>query len=146
MTLDEILEEWEKDGPIDIVDLSIESTSKIPLLHHKYFKMFSYERTKLKKMESDLKKLRFDKFQFYTEGPDESTPKEWLSLYPARGKILKTEAGNYVDNDPDVIKLTLKVGLQGEKIALLESIIRMIMNRGFQIKNAIDWEKFKVGG
>ena len=32
-----------------------------------------------------------------------------------------------------------------EKIEFLESVIRTINNRGFQIKNAIDWEKFKVG-
>ena len=32
-----------------------------------------------------------------------------------------------------------------EKINYVESIIKMINNRGFQIKSAIDWIKFKHG-
>jgi hypothetical protein len=27
----------------------------------------------------------------------------------------------------------------------LENVIRSLVNRGFNIKSAIDWEKFKVG-
>ena len=35
--------------------------------------------------------------------------------------------------------------LNREKIDFLESVIKTINIRGFHIKNAIDWEKFKVG-
>jgi hypothetical protein len=47
--------------------------------------------------------------------------------------------------DPNLIKASLKIGLLNEKISFLEDIIKSLVNRGFQIKSAIDWEKFKVG-
>jgi hypothetical protein len=39
----------------------------------------------------------------------------------------------------------LKIAVQQEKVDVLESIIKSIKDRGFQIKNAIEWERFKVG-
>jgi len=39
----------------------------------------------------------------------------------------------------------LKTSLQQEKVDYLEAILRQINNRGFQIKNAIDWNKFISG-
>jgi len=40
----------------------------------------------------------------------------------------------------------LKISVQQEKVDTLEAIIKAITNRGFLIKSAIDWERFKVGG
>jgi hypothetical protein len=60
-------------------------------------------------------------------------------------KILKSDLALYIDSDKDIINHNLKVAYQKEKIDFLESVIRTINNRGFHIKNAIDWEKFKVG-
>jgi len=39
----------------------------------------------------------------------------------------------------------LKIGMQEEKVNYLENIIKMISNRGFQIKSIIDWERFRTG-
>jgi len=41
--------------------------------------------------------------------------------------------------------MNLKIAYQQEKIDALESIIKMLHNRGFHIKSAIDFERFKVG-
>ena len=77
-------------------------------------------------------------------GPTEETQaKGWV--LPARGAILKAEVNNYIDADPDIVKASLKLGLLQEKIQFLEDIIKSLVNRGFQIKSAIDWERFKVG-
>jgi hypothetical protein len=35
--------------------------------------------------------------------------------------------------------------MQKEKVDFVESIIKSLTTRGYQIKSAIDWEKFKVG-
>ena len=64
---------------------------------------------------------------------------------PPIGKVLKSDANTYIDVDKEVIEQTLKIGIQHEKIELLESIIKSIMNRGFQIKNAIDFMKWQSG-
>jgi hypothetical protein len=52
---------------------------------------------------------------------------------------------NYIEADKDMVNLSLKLGIQHEKIDLLESIIKSLTARGFNIKAAIEWERFKVG-
>lgn len=143
MKLDDIYQEWEKDSEINRNELGDEAL-RIPKLHHKYFKIFTQERLTLRKLEFDLKQLKLEKYEFFTQGPTpEQHEKGWK--LPPQGKILKSDANNYVDADPDVINLALRIGMQLEKIELLESIIKTLTNRGFNIKSAIEWEKFKVG-
>jgi hypothetical protein len=64
---------------------------------------------------------------------------------PAKGLILKNDIPMYMDADKDVIQLSLKIGLQSEKVQALESIIRTINAMGYNIKAAIDWQKFING-
>ena len=143
MKLENIFELWERDSIINREELDRESlnTSK---LHQKYHKIYTQERLILRKYEFELKQLRLEKFEFLTQGPTREThEKGWV--LPPIGKILKADANLYVDTDSEVIELTLKIGIQHEKIELLESIIKSVMNRGFQIKNAIDFIKFQSG-
>jgi hypothetical protein len=142
MKLEAIYDEWKKDSDIDKTELGDESL-KIPKLHHKYFQVYSSEKMLLRKYESEMKQLKLAKYEFYTMGPNEDTPKEWR--LPPRGMILKADIPAYMDGDKDIIDLSLKIGLQQEKVELLESIIKSLTNRGFQIKAAIDWFKFTMG-
>ena len=64
----------------------------------------------------------------------------------AKGMILKQEVQWYMDADKDIIDVSLKIGIQQEKIEMLTSIVQTLNNRGYQIKNAIDWLKFINGG
>jgi len=145
MTLDEIFEEWDKDSTVDPTELG-NAALDLAKLHHKYYRMFSRERLLLKKLESDLKVLKREKAEFYVDGPT----KEQIDMgweLPPKGKIrVKSDVPVYVDSDNDIIAMNLKIAYQQEKVDLLESIIKLISNRGFQIKSAIEWEKFKVGG
>lgn len=143
MKLEEILELWDKDSYIDRNDLSEESL-KISKLHAKYYRIYVNERLILKKYEAELKTLKLDKTEFYTQGPT----KEQMELgwrLPAVGKILKSEINTYLEADKDIIKLSLKIGLQNEKVELLESIIKSFNSRGYNINAAIAFEKFKMG-
>lgn len=143
MKLEAIFEEWKKDSEIDMTELAHESI-KIPKLHHKYFQIYSTEKMLLRKYEAEMKTLKLDKYEFYTQGPSkESNEKGWV--LPARGMILKQEMPMYLDADKELIDLSLKIGYQQEKIELLESIIKSLTNRGFQIKAAIEWNKFTMG-
>jgi hypothetical protein len=142
MKLEEIYEAWKVDSNIDRTELGEESL-KIPKLHHKYFQAYSSEKLLLKKYEMDLKKLKLDKHEFYSQGPNETTPSEWK--LPAKGLILKADIPMYMEADEDIIKMNLKIGIQMEKIELLESIIKSLGNRGYLIKNAIDWARFTSG-
>jgi hypothetical protein len=143
MKLEAIYEEWKKDSEIDKTELGDESI-KIPKLHHKYYQVYSSEKMLLKKYEADLKQLKLAKYEFYTQGPSKETQEKGWEL-PARGMILKQEMPLYMEGDKDIIEMSLKIGLQQEKVELLESIIKSLSNRGFQIKAAIDWFKFTMG-
>lgn len=143
MKLESIFELWEQDSKINREILDAESLA-LSTLHHKYHKIYTNERLVLRRLESELKQLKLEKFEFYTQGPTKETMEKGWKLPPI-GKIIRSDAGQYVDADPDIVELSLKIGIQHEKIELLESIIKSIMNRGFQIKNAIDFIKFQAG-
>ena len=143
MQLDELFELWKKDSEIDRTELG-EASTNIPKLHYKYYKLFAQERLKLRKLEADYKALYKDKWEYY-QGNMSEEDLEANGWEPNPLRILKSDLNTYIDSDTDIIKQTSKMDYQKEKINFLENIIRSINNRGFQIKNAIDWEKFKVG-
>lgn len=142
MQLDAILDLWQKDSEIGL-ELSNESLN-IPKLHHKYYRIFVDERLQLLKLQSDLKKLERAKNEYYSGTMDieELNERGWK---PWSLKVLKSDIPNYIETDNDIIDLNLRVGYQKEKIDLLDSIIKNLSNRGFQIKNAIDFMRFQSG-
>jgi hypothetical protein len=144
MKFEDVFASWEKDSVIDRTELADESL-KIPKLHHKYYSIYVGEKVILRKLESDMKKLKLEKYEFYSQGPtEESKEKGWRM--PARGLILKADIPLYMEGDQDIIDLSLKIGMQQEKIEFLESIIKTFQTRGYIIKNAIDFTKFTMGG
>jgi hypothetical protein len=144
MKFEDIFVSWEKDSAIDRTELAEESL-KIPKLHHKYYTIYVTEKATLRRLESDMKKLKLEKYEFFTLGPNEETKDRGWRL-PARGMILKADIPMYMEGDQDIIDLSLKIGMQQEKVELLESIIKSLQTRNFIIKNAIDFTKFSMGG
>jgi len=143
MQLDDLFDLWEKDCKLDRTELG-EASTIIPQLHHKYYKIFAQERLTLRKLDAEFKSLHKDKWDYF-QGTMIQSDLEERGWEPNPLKILKSDLALYIDSDKEVINHNLKVAYQKEKIDFLESIIRTINNRGFHIKNAIDWEKFKVG-
>jgi len=143
MKLEDIQVLWEKDCNIDRTELGEESL-KISQLHSKYFKLFSSERLLLKKLDKDYKDLYKVKFEYYNGilSHDELKAHGWE---PFSLKVLKSDLHIYLDSDKDITNFQLKIDMQKEKIDFLENIIKSLNSRGYQIKSAIDWEKFKVG-
>lgn len=144
MKFDDILSEWEKDSDIDITEIGDEII-KIPKLHHKYYKIYIAEKANLKILESQLKTLKLEKHEFYTQGHNEETRKRGWEL-PPKGLILKSDIPLYMDSDKDIIEKSLKIGTQQEKVDTLEFIIKSLTNRGYWLRTYMDWLKFKNGG
>ncbi len=144
MTLDEILENWSTDSNIDRDELADESM-KIPQLHSKYLKIYSHERLRLKAIDFEYKQLVKLKTEYYngTIADEDLFENKWE---PNQLKILKADIPMYIDADKEVIEILQKRAMQQEKVDTVDSIIRSINNRGFQIKNAIDWIRFTNGG
>ena len=143
MKLEEIQELWNRDREIDIAELAIESV-RIPQLHDKYLKIYIDERIKLKSLEFELSKMVRLKNDYYS-GKMAQEDLEKLGWEPFLGKILKGEMHSYLEADEDVFRIKTKIVMMEEKINYLDSIVKMINNRGFQINSAIDWIKFKSG-
>ena len=144
MKFEDIFEQWNIDSTIDKTQLDNESL-RIPKLHHKYYMMLVAEKSLLKKLESQLKELKLSKYEFYSQGHTEETKQLGWKL-PARGMILKTDIPMYMEADKDIIELSLKIGMQQEKVDFLESIIKSFQTRGYIIKSALDFMKFTMGG
>lgn len=143
MKLDDIMMEWEKDSHMDSSELAKESL-RIPLLHHKYYKLFVQEGLLQKKLEQDFKTLYRLKYEYYMGVLDQETMIE-RGWDPNPLKILKQDLSIYIDSDSEMQAIQAKIDIQKQKISFLESAIKTITNRGFLIKNAIDWERFKSG-
>lgn len=143
MNITEITELWKSDSEIDRTELGNESL-KIPKLHSKYYNLFIQERLTLKKLEGDYKQLYRVKFEYYNGILSEEELEEY-GFQPFALKVLKTDLPIYIESDKDLQTLQAKIAIQKEKIEFLESIIKSLTNRGFQIKSAIDFMKFQHG-
>lgn len=144
MNFESLFSEWEKDAEIDKTRLDDESL-KIPKLHHKYYRYLVAEKSRLKKLEAEYKKLRLEKTEFLAQGHDEETKAKGWKL-PPRGIVLKADIPMYLEADQDIIDMSLQIGVQQEKVEFLESIIKTLNNRGYNIKTAVDFIRFTMGG
>ena len=143
MNITEITELWKADSQIDRTELGDESL-KIPKLHSKYYNLFIQERLLLKKLEGEYKQLYRVKFEYFNGILSEEELEEY-NLEPFALKVLKSDLPIYIESDKDLQTLQAKIAVQKEKIDFLESIIKSLTNRGFQIKSAIDFMKFQHG-
>jgi hypothetical protein len=142
MKLEEIENLWQQDCNIDRTNLCDESL-KIPFLHSKYYKIYLREKVQLKAEETEYKQFFKIKHEYYTGklSKDELDEYGWEPFQ----FILKGELSIYLDSDKEIAERLLKIQVQREKVDLLESIIKSLNNRGFLIKNAIDFIKFSNG-
>ena len=143
MKLEEIQSLWEQDVNIDRTELGEESL-RIAQLHSKYFKIFSSERLRLRQLEQQQKLMYRIRYEYYMGTLDVETLKEY-NWEPNPMKILKSDVSMYIEADQPMQELQMKVELQQEKVDFLESIIKHLPNRGFNIKSAIEWTKFQHG-
>jgi hypothetical protein len=140
MLIDEITELWIKDAVIDDVELDTESL-KVPSLHAKYLRLLYQEKLKLKSFLIKKKTMSRVLGEYYRGDLNNPEDLREIQREPWSRTVLKQDLASYVDSDKDMIKLLTKISYQEEVVSLLEDIIKNINNRGFQIKNSIDWRK-----
>lgn len=140
MNLDEIQSLWEQDSFIDQDNLHEESV-KIPLLHSKYYKIYNNILLLKKLEESKYKELKKKKWEYYTGKAD---PEVYVEN-PFEYKVLRQDLDKYMDADKEIIRIITKIDYFNVMLDYLNSILKTISNRTFQIKNAIDFMKFTAG-
>lgn len=143
MKIDDIIEEWNTDSQIDITNLAVESLN-IPKIHHKYLKILYQEKILLEQLKAYYKQYHRDRHELLTGSIDEETCKKY-GWKPNPKIILRGDIPMHIEAEEETIKMTLKIAAQKEKIDIIDSIMKMISTRGFQIKNAIDVVRFEAG-
>jgi|TARA_Y100000389_G_scaffold171252_1_gene178804 hypothetical protein len=143
MNFEDLKRHVERDMKVDDTQLDLESL-KIPQLHNKYLNFLQEERFNLKKMGFDFASLRRSKWEFYTGKMSEEDLEE-KGWEPFDLKILKSDIDMYLDSDNDMILMKQKITYQEEKVFYLESVIKEIGQRNWEIRNAIEWRKFVSG-
>ena len=140
MDLDEIQSLWNEDSKLDADNLHTESTN-VPALHAKYYRILN-NLILLKKMEENkFKVLKKEKWQYYT---GKAAPEVYIDK-PFDHKVLRQDVDKYMDADEDLIKQHSKIDYYQVMITYLDSILKTISNRTYQIKNSIEWQKFIRG-
>jgi len=140
MTLEELQEAIDKDLKINDTELDLESL-KTPQLHNKYLKHLNNYKLLLSRAETEYSTMKREKWEYYTG----KAPAEVYAMKPFDLKILKTDIDKYLESDIDLQKLKQKVSYLQTTVDYLDRTIRLISNRGFTIKNAIDWRRFTSG-
>ena len=145
MNFQDIRDEWETDSKVDITKLDEES-AKQHSLHAKYLDWYMVERVFLVKLQEDYKQLYRQKYDFYTQGPSKEQFDEGWEV-PAKGQvILKAEAKQYVEADKDVSTMVIKIAMQTAKVDYLKEVVSSLNFRNNQIKNIIEFLRWKDGG
>jgi len=140
MNIDEIQLLWEEDSKIDPDNLHQESL-KIPSLHSKYYKIYNNIILLKKIEENKYKILRKEKWMYYSGKSEPDVYKD----NPFDHKVLKPDIDKYMDADSDIIKSMSKLDYYQTMINYLDSILKTILNRTYQIKNAIEYMRFTAG-
>lgn len=144
MKYEDIFSEWAKDGAIDLTQIS-KASSEIPRLQNKYLKLYTEEKLRVLKMKSDYKVLVKLKTDYYMGNMDSEDLKKY-KWDPQPLKILRQDIPMHIEADPDIVNLSLSIGMHELNVEYLENIIRHINNRNFVIKNIIERDKFENGG
>ena len=145
----QIREQWNKDTKIDfqfknkvytedLAKLALE----IPFQHNKYLNHYTDLSQIKTSLEFEVRKLVKDKREYYG-GEAEAR------IYAEKpfGNSIKTSEKMkvYLESDEDIINIEAKIKFIDQMLYYLDQVMRQVSNRGFQIKSAIEWEKFING-
>jgi len=140
--LEQILEFWNVDADMDQTEPGKELL-KIPKLHNKYLTILVKHRLASKKAHFDYLRMRKLKWEYYTgKMPKEELEEHGWSPFQF---TLKSDISTYLEADNDLIRLLEKKISHDETVSVLESIMKELNSRTYQLKDFIAWEKF-IGG
>ena len=141
VTLEDLQEMWEKDAKIDRDNLHEESLN-VPSLHAKYFELYNTIFLLRKKADQQRKNIRHERYEYFS---GKSDPDVYIKD-PFPKKIRdKDTMQKYLDADEKLSTSSLKIEYYDTMLTYIESILKVIQNRTYQIKNAIEFMRFNSG-
>jgi hypothetical protein len=140
--IEQILNHWEKDSAIDSTEPGKELI-RIPILHNKYLTILIKHKLASKKANFDYLRLKKVKWEYYNGklSREELEEHGWEQFK----FTLKSDITTYLESDNDLIRLLEKKIYHEEVITMIESIMKELNSRTYQLKDFISWEKFING-
>ena len=140
MTLEELQDIAEKKLKINDTELDLEAL-KTPQLHNEFLKHYNKFKLMKTKASAELATIKLHKWEYYT---GKAAPMVYQQK-PFNLKILKQDVDKYIEADEDYQKIKQKVDYLETIVDFLDRTIRQIQNRGFLIKDALEWRKCTSG-
>ena len=140
MNLDELKLQVSQDLKVDDEHLDTESL-KNQGIKAKYLEHKSKFELLLFKAKGDYKRLYREKWEYYGGKADAKI----YASKPFDLKVLKTDLGVYISADEEIIDAENKIGYLETVVDYIKGVIKSVDNRGWDIKNAIEWKKFEAG-
>ena len=132
---------WEKDAEIDPDNLHNESLN-VPILHSKYYQLYNTILLLRKTAEQQRKNIRHERYEYFSGKADP----EVYTQNPFPKKIRdKDTMQKYLDADEKLSNSSMKIEYYDTLLNYIESILKQITNRTYQIKNAIEFMRFNAG-
>ena len=140
MNLDELKLQVSQDLKVDDEHLDTESL-KNQEIKAKYLDHKSKFELLLFKAKGDYKRLYREKWEYYGGKADAKI----YASKPFDLKVLKADLGVYISADEEIIDAENKIGYLETVVDYIKGVIKSVDNRGWDIKNAIEWKKFEAG-
>ena len=140
MNLDELKLQVSQDLRVDDEHLDTESL-KNQEIKAKYLDHKSKFELLLFKAKGDYKRLYREKWEYYGVKSDAKI----YATKPFDLKVLKTDLSIYISADEEIIDAENKIGYLETVVDYIKGVIKSVDNRGWDIKNAIEWKKFEAG-
>jgi len=140
MNLEELKLQVQNDLRVNDEHLDTESL-KNQEIKAKYLEHKSRFELLLFKAKGDYKRLYREKWEYYGGKADAKI----YATKPFDLKVLKTDLGVYISADEEIINAENKIGYLETVVDYIKGVIKSVDNRGWDIKNAIEWKKFEAG-
>ena len=140
MKIDDIKTQLEKDKKIDHTQLDTESL-RIPEQAIKYQQMAHDEALRLRFLEKEYNVARYNRGMYYMGKADPDV----YDKEPFDHKVLKSDVNIFLDSDLILNEIQDRITAQTEKLKLVYEAGKVMQNKSFNIKNALEHQKFMGG-
>lgn len=138
MEIEELQEIIAEDSIVNDDKIDKESL-KISSLHSKYYRFYARELSQLSHLKFEYNKLKKKRTEYYL---GRASDEEYVAE-PLNQKILKTDIDLYLNADEVLNESFATMDKQKIKVEMIEKFISTLTARGFNLRTALDFIKFK---
>lgn len=144
MNVEDVLERWDEDSKIDPLDLDNELL-RLSSLHNRYVRLWAVSKRECRNVEAKLKQLVSLKTDWYDGSLNGTDTLDKLGWEPCLKRVMKPDMPRALEADRDIVRLTEILGESKDCKEVLESILKEIFSRSFNIRGAIEHRRFEAG-